>query len=40
MHIAIMEALKESCCLIIRDDADTYTNHHYKTTYGKPLVVD
>lgn len=35
-----MEALKESCCLIIKDDSETYKSRHYKTQYGKPLIID
>lgn len=40
INLAIMEALKESCCLIIKDDSETYKSRHYKTQYGKPLIID
>lgn len=40
IHLAIMESLKESCALMIKDDYEPWGAHKKNTIYGKPLIVD
>ena len=40
IHLAIMESLRDSCSLFIKDDYEPWIKHGKQTTFGKPLIVD